>query len=251
MLTVSRLRVKYGSVEAVRGVSLAAESGAVMLVLGRNGAGKSTTLRAVCGAKAKEAGEVALAGKSTRGMRPEQLVKRGLVMVPEGRRIFATLTTEENLRVGGHARPRGELAGTLSEVYELFPILRERREVKGGFLSGGEQQMLAFGRAMMARPTVMLLDEPSLGLSPRMVEEVFSAARRIADHGIAVVMVEQNAEAALAIADHVSVMDRGEITYSGDVKAARGEVRVLESILGNLGEGVWADAEQSTPQESN
>lgn len=239
MLTVDDLHVSYGNVRAVRGVPLAAAAGRVTLVLGPNGAGKTTTLRAVAGLHAPSGGRVLLEGADVTGRAAHVLVRRGLALVPEGRRIFGPLTVEENLRLGAYRAERSAFRERLATVYALFPVLAERRHGAGGLLSGGEQQMLAFGRALMSGPKVVLMDEPSMGLAPAMVDTVFSQVRAIADAGVAVVAVEQNADAALDIADEVAVLDRGEVVFRGSAADARSQGSVVRAFLG---EGALADA---------
>lgn len=232
MLEIEDLHVSYGPVHAVRGVSAAVEAGRITLVLGANGAGKSTSLRAVCGLHPARAGSVRLDGRQLLGRRPHRIVRAGVTLVPEGRRIFAPLTVAENLRIGGYTAPRSRVNTLADEVYERFPILAERRHTAAGLLSGGEQQMLAFGRALMARPRVMLLDEPSMGLAPGMVETVLSGVRSIADAGIGVLMVEQNADAGMAVADSVVVLARGEVVRSGGAQELRRDAAVVHALLG-------------------
>ncbi len=232
MLEVTDLHVAYGAVNAVRGISLSASPGRVTLVLGSNGAGKTTTLRAICGLVPAVRGSVRLAGQEILGEPPHRIVRRGLVMVPEGRRIFAPLRVLENLRLGGYVASPSELDKRLAEVYEKFPVLAARRSMPAGLLSGGEQQMLAFGRALMSRPAVMLMDEPSMGLAPSMVDTVLSSARAIADSGIAVRMVEQNADAGLEVADDVVVVTRGEVVYRGSARDAQADTAVVHAFLG-------------------
>jgi branched-chain amino acid transport system ATP-binding protein len=232
MLEIRDLHVSYGKVEAVRGVSASAAPGRITLVLGANGAGKSTTLRAVAGLVPAVSGEVVLYGKVITGRPSHTIVRDGLVLVPEGRRVFAPLTVEENLLLGGYVAPRAESAETLDRVYDMFPILAQRRRGAAGLLSGGEQQMLAFGRALMSSPRVMLMDEPSMGLAPAMVESVFGAVREIADAGIALLVVEQNAELGLEIADDVVVVARGEVVFSGEAEQARSDASVVRAFLG-------------------
>lgn len=232
MLEVTDLHVAYGAVQAVRGVTLAASPGRITLVLGSNGAGKTTTLRTVCGLHAAKAGSVRLAGQEILGQPPHRIVRRGLVMVPEGRKIFAPLSVEENLRIGGYVAPRATVAARMAEIYDTFPILAQRRAMAAGLLSGGEQQMLAFGRALMSQPKVILMDEPSMGLAPTMVDTVLSSARAIADSGIAVLMVEQNADAGMRVADEVVVMSRGEVVYRGSASDAQADTAVVHAFLG-------------------
>ncbi|MFB8387517.1 ABC transporter ATP-binding protein [Microbacterium sp. NPDC055910] len=240
MLEIRDLQVSYGAVRAVRGVSLHAAPGRVSLVLGANGAGKSTTLRAAAGFLRQAEGSVSLDGDELLGRPANAVVRRGVTLVPEGRKIFAPLTVEENLRLGGYLTPKREAAEILDTVYERFPILSERRHGVAGLLSGGEQQMLAFGRALMSRPRVILMDEPSMGLAPTMVHTVMRSVREIADSGVAVLMVEQNANASLRIADDVSVMSRGATTWTG--LAGEVDIHALHVLLG---EGIF---DEHTPQ---
>jgi len=233
MLEIRDLHVSYGRVDAVRGVSATAAPGRVTLVLGANGAGKTTTLRAVAGLQPVRSGTVSLGGKDVTGKATHKLVAAGLTLVPEGRRVLAPLSVEENLVLGGYTSTRQQAAETLERVYEMFPILRERRAGPAGLLSGGEQQMLAFGRALMCSPRVMMLDEPSMGLAPAMVDTVLAAVREIADSGIALLVVEQNADLGLEIADDVVVVARGEVAFSGPAEQARSDASVVRAFLGD------------------
>lgn len=230
MLEVADLHVSYGAVNAVHGVSMRAQRGKVTLVLGANGAGKTTSLRAVAGFHRAKSGSVSLEGIELVGKPAHAIVRRGLVLVPEGRKIFASLTVEENLRIGGYRASHSQVETTMGEIFEQFPILSERRDMAAGLLSGGEQQMLAFGRAMMSQPRVILMDEPSMGLAPTMVDTVMSSVRAIADRGIAVLMVEQNADAGLEIADEVSVITRGETVWTGP--ASEADRAAVHAVLG-------------------
>lgn len=230
MLEVKDLHVSYGAVNAVHGVSMRAEPGRVTLVLGANGAGKTTSLRAVAGYHRPKSGSVVLDGRDLVGKRAHTIVRRGMVLVPEGRKIFSSLTVEENLRMGGYRATKSQIETTMSEVYEQFPILDDRSDMAAGLLSGGEQQMLAFGRALMAQPQVILMDEPSMGLAPTMVDTVMDNVRAIADRGIAVLMVEQNADAGLAVADEVSIITRGETVWTGP--AAEADRAAVHAVLG-------------------
>ncbi|MBB3665187.1 branched-chain amino acid transport system ATP-binding protein [Prauserella sediminis] len=232
MLDVSELHVSYGPVHAVRGVSFAVEPQRITLVLGANGAGKSTSLRAICGLQPARGGSVRLDGAELLGKRPHRIVRDGVSLVPEGRRIFAPLSVAENLRIGGYTATRSQVAALVDEVYDRFPILAQRRDMPAGLLSGGEQQMLAFGRALMGQPRVMLLDEPSMGLAPGMVDTVLTSVRAIADSGIGVLMVEQNVDAGLAVADTVSIVARGEVVRSGEAEQLRQDAAVVHALLG-------------------
>ncbi|HEY3259375.1 MAG TPA: ABC transporter ATP-binding protein [Pseudonocardiaceae bacterium] len=232
MLEIQDLHVNYGKVPAVRGISVSATPGRVTLVLGANGAGKTTTLRAVAGLHRPESGQVLLDGRRITGLPAHKVVRKGVVLVPEGRRVFAPLSVLENLRLGSYAAPRNSRNAELERVFEMFPILADRRSGAAGLLSGGEQQMLAFGRALMSQPKVMLLDEPSMGLAPAVVEAVAANVRTMADSGIGILMVEQNAEVGLEVADDVVIVARGEVVFSGPASAARSHASVLLAFLG-------------------
>lgn len=233
MLEVSDLVVRYGPVQAVSGMELTTAPGRITLVLGANGAGKTSTLRAICGLVPGAQGSVKLNGKQLLGMAPSKIVRHGLVMVPEGRRVFAPLTVAENLRLGGYTASKQDNERTLDEVFELFPILRERSAGLAGLLSGGEQQMLAFGRALMSQAETILMDEPSMGLAPAIVDNVLASVRGIADSGKAVLMVEQNAEAGLEIADDVIVVSRGSVEYRGSADEVRKDPALVRAFLGD------------------
>lgn len=232
MLEISDLHVKYGRVEAVRGFSASVLPGRITLVLGPNGAGKSTSLLAISGMLPAAAGSVTLHGKQVLGKPAHQLVRCGLALVPEGRRVFAPLTVEENLRAGAHTAPRISLQANLDRTYEMFPILKKRRQGPAGLLSGGEQQMLAFARALMSDPKIVLLDEPSMGLAPIIVEKVIAAVKTIANSGIGVLMVEQNADASLDIADDIIMMVRGEILLADKAASTSVRASVVHAFLG-------------------
>jgi branched-chain amino acid transport system ATP-binding protein len=211
-LVVERLDVRYGAVHAVRGVSFEVAPGEIVGLIGPNGAGKSSTLHAIMGAVPVAGGDVRLGGTSLRGRRPEDVARSGLALVPEGRRIFAELTVEENLRLGlAGRRANGRSGSALRGVYELFPVVEEFRRRQAGALSGGQQQQLAIARALVAEPDVLLLDEPSLGLAPRVVDVVFDALGAIRDRGLAVLLVEQRAQRTVAIADRSHVLANGEL----------------------------------------
>ncbi|MDR7303955.1 ABC transporter ATP-binding protein [Haloactinomyces albus] len=237
MLEIHDLHVSYGRVEAVRGLSASVVPGRVTLVLGANGAGKSTTLRAATGLVPADSGEVVLDGQPITGMATHKIVRNGLVLVPEGRQVFAPLTVEENLVLGGYVAKKEQSSKELDRVYEMFPVLRERRRGPAGLLSGGEQQMLAFGRALMSAPRAMMMDEPSMGLAPAMVESVLGTVRDIANSGIALLVVEQNADMGLEIADDVVVVARGEVVFSGPAEQARSDTSVVRAFLGEAALG--------------
>jgi branched-chain amino acid transport system ATP-binding protein len=210
MLDVSGLEVRYGPVSAVRDLTLRVGKGEIVGLIGPNGAGKSTTLHAITGLVSPHSGDVKLDGESIRGRAPEKIAHAGVALVPEGRRIFAGFTVEENLRLGLAARRRRN-GGALAEAYEVFPILREYRRRQAGILSGGQQQQLAIGRALVAGPSVLLLDEPSLGLAPTLVDQVFETLATIRDRGLAILLVEQRAQRTVALANRTHVLTNGEL----------------------------------------
>ena len=210
-LVVERLRVRYGAIEAVRGVSLEVEPGEIVGLIGPNGAGKSSTLHAIMGAAPVAGGDVRLAGASLVGRNPEDVARAGVALVPEGRRILGELTVEENLRLGLAARRGGANGSGLDAAFELFPMLRDFRRRPAGAISGGQQQQLAIARALVAEPDVLLLDEPSLGLAPRIVDVVFETLAAIRDRGLAVLLVEQRAQRTVALADRSHVLANGEL----------------------------------------
>jgi branched-chain amino acid transport system ATP-binding protein len=240
MLSLNNVEVIYDSVILVlKGVSIACEEGRITTLLGANGAGKTTTLKAVSGLLRTERGEVTKGSVELNGARIDRLpaydvVQRGVVQVFEGRRVFEHLTTEENLVAGAHTqRDRSKVAGGIERVYQYFPRLKERRSVQSGYLSGGEQQMLVIGRALMSTPKVMLLDEPSLGLAPMLVEEIFAIVQRLnQQEQLTVLLVEQNATMALRIADHGYVMENGRIVLEGTAAALRDNADIKEFYLG-------------------
>ncbi len=239
LLKVENLEVVYNDVVLVlKGLSLAAPEGRITALLGANGAGKSTTLKAISGLLAGEDGEVTdgavlLEGRPIHHQPAERTVRQGVFQVMEGRRIFQDLTVEENLRCGAFTRPKAEIAPGLEKVYDYFPRLKERRRQVAGYMSGGEQQMLAIGRAVMAKPRLLLLDEPSLGLAPLLVEEIFEIVKRInASEGVTVLLVEQNARAALSVAAHGYIMEGGRIVMDGEAQALLNNPDVQEFYLG-------------------
>jgi branched-chain amino acid transport system ATP-binding protein len=223
----------YDDVVCLRGVSLEVRRGEIVTLIGANGAGKSTTLKTISGLLTPRAGTIAFDGRSITGHGPDAIVALGLVQVPEGRRVFPELSVEDNLRAGAYlVDRRAKVRAALSEVYRRFPRLAERRAQLAGTLSGGEQQMLAFGRAMMAQPKLLMLDEPSLGLAPLMVEEVMRSIRLFRESGVTVFLVEQNANLALRLADRAYVMETGTITMTGSGAALLADERVRASYLG-------------------
>ena len=233
LLKVSGLRVAYGGIQAVKGISFEVRQGELVSLIGANGAGKTTTLKAVTGTQAAAGGEIEFMGRSIRGQGPWNLVEQGLVMVPEGRGVFARMTIVENLQMGAFVRDDDkEIAADIDKVFGIFPRLKERRNQLAGTMSGGEQQMLAMGRALMARPKLMLLDEPSMGLAPILVDQIFSIVAGLKRQGITVLLVEQNAYAALAIADRGYVIETGRISHSGTGRELLNDKRVREAYLG-------------------
>ncbi len=232
MLKVTGLKVAYGGIQAVKGVSFDVFEGELVSLIGANGAGKTTTLKAITGIQPAAAGDIEYMGRSIRGQGPWDLVKQGLVMVPEGRGVFARMTITENLQMGAFVRTDKDIDADIDQVFAIFPRLEERRSQLAGTMSGGEQQMLAMGRALMARPKVLLLDEPSMGLSPIMVDKIFEVVNDIHQRGTTVLLVEQNASRALQLASRGYVMDSGEITMSGDAKQLLDDPKVRAAYLG-------------------
>ena len=230
-LALEQLSVRYGAVEAVRGLSLEVRPGQIVGLIGPNGAGKSSTLHAIMGTAPITGGDVRLDGTSVVGRRPEDVARRGVAIVPEGRRIFGELTVEENLRLGLAARGARKNGDGITRAYELFPVLREFRSRQAGTLSGGQQQQLAIGRALAADPTVLLLDEPSLGLAPKIVDVVFEALTRIRDDGLAVLLVEQRAQRTVALADESHVLANGELRLSLGPEDAGDTDRLVAAYL--------------------
>jgi branched-chain amino acid transport system ATP-binding protein len=238
VLKVENLHAGYGTSEVLVGVSLEVKVGTVVALIGANGAGKTTTMRAISGMIRSDQGQILLDGKSVHGLDAAHVARLGLAHSPEGRKVFGPLSVEDNLLLGAFTRLprffgfRAKAAADLKGVYELFPRLEERRKQAAGTLSGGEQQMLAIGRALMAKPKVMLLDEPSMGLAPVIVQEVFNTIRRLKQAGITLLLVEQFAKSALEVADYAYVMDRGHIAIEGTPASLREDERVLAAYLG-------------------
>ena len=215
ILKVTDLHVYYGSIHAVKGVSFEVNQGEIVTLIGANGAGKSTVLNTISGLLHQRSGTVEFDGNDLKGVAPHKVIRHGLAQVPEGRRVFLQMTVQENLEMGAYTRPGGEIADSIAGVYERFPRLKERRTQVAGTLSGGEQQMLAMGRALMSKPKLLMLDEPSMGLAPILVEQIFDIIRELHRSGTTILLVEQNAQAALAIADRAYVLETGNITLSG------------------------------------
>jgi branched-chain amino acid transport system ATP-binding protein len=232
LLKVNELKVAYGGIQAVKGISFEVNEGELVSLIGANGAGKTTTLKAITGLQPVAAGDIEFFGRSIKGQGAWDLVKQGLVMVPEGRGVFARMTITENLQMGAFSRQDGEIPDDVDKVFGIFPRLKERRNQLAGTLSGGEQQMLALGRALMARPKVLLMDEPSMGLSPILVDRIFDVVAEIHSRGVTVLLVEQNASRALALADRGYVMESGEITMAGEAKALLNDPKVRAAYLG-------------------
>ena len=232
LLEVNGLKVAYGGIQAVKGVSFEVQEGELVSLIGANGAGKTTTLKAVTGLQPVAAGEIKFMGRSIKGQGAWDLVKQGLVMVPEGRGTFTRMTITENLQMGAFVRNDNEIEADIEKVFAIFPRLKERRNQLAGTMSGGEQQMLAMGRALMARPKVLLLDEPSMGLSPIMVDKIFEVVADIHSRGTTILLVEQNASRALALANRGYVMDSGEVTMTGEAKTLLADPKVRAAYLG-------------------
>jgi len=233
LLALESLEVAYGGIRAVKGIDLAIEAGELVCLIGANGAGKTTTLRAITGLVRPAGGRVVYDGEELGGRRPHEIARRGLALVPEGRGVFAQLTIEENLAMGAYARrDRAAVAQDVDRAFTLFPRLKERRRQTAGTLSGGEQQMLAIARAMMSRPRLLLLDEPSMGLAPLMVEKIFDVIRAIAAEGVTLLLVEQNARLALEASHRAYVLEGGLVTLAGEAKTLLHDPRIREAYLG-------------------
>ncbi|MGJ7542857.1 ABC transporter ATP-binding protein [Variovorax sp. LT1R16] len=233
LLKVSGLKVAYGGIQAVKGVDFEVHEGELVSLIGSNGAGKTTTMKAITATLPFLDGDIEFLGRSIKGRGAWDLVGEGLVMVPEGRGVFTRMTITENLQIGAYIRDdKGGIAADIERMFTIFPRLRERKDQLAGTMSGGEQQMLAMGRALMARPKVLLLDEPSMGLSPIMVDKIFEVVKNVYDQGVTVLLVEQNASRALQIADRGYVMESGLITMSGDAKIMLDDPKVRAAYLG-------------------
>jgi branched-chain amino acid transport system ATP-binding protein len=232
ILEIRDLEVSYGAIKALKGVSLTLSEGEIVTLIGANGAGKTTTLRAIMGLVLASGGEVRYGGEPTRSRPTHRLVREGLVLVPEGRIVFANLSVQENLEMGAYARRDRGIAGDFEKVYALFPRLKERLKQTAGTLSGGEQQMLAIGRALMSKPRVLLLDEPSLGLAPIVVHAIFEAIEAIHQAGVPVLLVEQNANAALRHSNRAYVLETGQVALEGSSAEVAANPKVKEAYLG-------------------
>jgi len=233
LLELKRVRVAYGGIQAVKGIDLAVSRGELVCLIGANGAGKTTTLRGITGLQPVKSGSIHYDGEDITGKPAFQLVRKGLSMVPEGRGVFGALTIEENLAMGAYARSdRAAIRADVERAFELFPRLKERRRQTAGTLSGGEQQMLAMARALMSRPKLLLLDEPSMGLAPLMVQKVFETVLKISKEGVTILLIEQNAKLALEVSGRGYVMESGEITLHGEAKTLLSDPKVRAAYLG-------------------
>ena len=233
LLKISGLKVAYGGIQAVKGVNLQVNEGELVTLIGSNGAGKTTTMKAITGSLPVLEGDIEYFGNSIRGKGAWDMVAQGLAMVPEGRGVFTRMSILENLQMGAYIRrDKAEVLADIEKMFVIFPRLRERRDQLAGTMSGGEQQMLAMARALMSRPKVLLLDEPSMGLSPIMVDKIFEVIREVAARGVTILLVEQNASRALGIADRGYVMESGLVTMDGDAKDLLGDARVRAAYLG-------------------
>ncbi|WP_458413207.1 ABC transporter ATP-binding protein [Schinkia sp. CFF1] len=233
MLKLQNVKVNYGSVEALRDVSLNVPAGSIVALLGSNGAGKSTTLKTISGLTKPISGEVLFENEAIHQQKPNQIVKKQIIHCPEGRQVFSQLTVLENLRLGSYSRKdRGQIKNDLEHVLELFPRLKERLSQSGGTLSGGEQQMLAIGRSLMGKPKLLLLDEPSLGLAPLIIAEIFKIIKNINKYGTSILLVEQNANLALSISDYAYILENGKVALSGKANELKNNEKVSELYLG-------------------
>lgn len=232
MLEVRELEASYGSIQALKGIDLSVEQGTIACIIGANGAGKTTFLKTVAGLHGPAAGKVLYRGEEITGLSPERIVRKGIVLVPEGRAILSRMTVLENLEMGAYTRSDGEVKRDLDRVMERFPVLGERKHQRGGSLSGGEQQMLAIARALLARPRLLLLDEPSLGLAPLVVGAIFRIVREINREGTTVLLVEQNVRQALKVSRQAYVLETGRVVHEGRSKALLDDPRIKEAYLG-------------------
>ena len=232
MLSVENLNVYYGSIHAIKGVSFQVQEGEIVCLIGANGAGKSTTLNTVAGLLKPRAGSITFQDKPLVGVPAHQIVSRGLALCPEGRRVFLQLTVQENLEMGAYTRPKGEIQASIDQVYQQFPRLKERYKQVAGTLSGGEQQMLAMGRALMSKPKLMMLDEPSMGLAPLLVEQIFEIIQKLNQAGTTILLVEQNARMALSIANRGYVLETGRVVSSASAQELLHDDAVRKAYLG-------------------
>ena len=232
VLQVDNINVYYGNIHAIKDISFHVDEGEVVTLIGANGAGKSTNLKTISGLLHSKTGDILYRGKSIRGMRAHKIVQAGLAQVPEGRRVFLHMTVEENLEMGGYTQPQATIEPNLEKVFALFPRLKERRRQMAGTLSGGEQQMLAMGRALMSKPELLMLDEPSMGLSPLLVQEIFDIIRDLNKQGMTILLVEQNAQMALSVADRAYVLETGRIVMEGTGAELLTNEKVRSAYLG-------------------
>lgn len=232
MLRVNSIETFYGKIQALKGISLDVEQGKIVTILGANGAGKTTTMKTIAGLIKPKNGTIEFLGEDVTGLGPDQLVKKGIALVPEGRAILSSMTVMENLEMGAYHRNDKEIVKDIEEVMTHFPILKERKNQLGGTLSGGQQQMLAIARAILSRPKLLLLDEPSMGLAPLIVADIFKIIREIKDSGTTVLLVEQNAKQALKIADYGYVLETGKVIINGNAKDLLKDPRIVEAYLG-------------------
>ena len=232
LLKVEDIHVYYGNIHAIKGISFEVNEGEIVTLIGANGAGKSTTLNTVAGLLKPRSGHVEFNGKSMAGVQASKVVSMGMALCPEGRRVFQQMTVRENLEMGGYTRPGSEIQGSLEDVFKRFPRLKEREKQVAGTLSGGEQQMLAMGRALMSKPKLLMLDEPSMGLAPILVEQIFDIIKELHASGTTILLVEQNAQMALSIADRAYVLGTGLITMSGAAEEVLADDRVRAAYLG-------------------
>ena len=232
MLKVENINVYYGAIHAIQGISFEVHQGEIVTLIGANGAGKSTTLKPVSGTLRTRTGSITFMNENISRLDPYKIARKGLVQVPEGRKIFQKLSVEENLFIGGYTRERAEIEATMNDVYQRFPRLKERRRQVAGTLSGGEQQMLAIGRALMSKPRLIMLDEPSMGLAPLLVSQIFSIIRELKDTGVTILLVEQNARMALRIADRAYVLETGRVKLSDSADALLNNDEVQKAYLG-------------------
>ena len=233
LLKVNDIHVYYGAIHAIKGISLEVKEGEIVTLIGANGAGKSTTLNTIAGLLKPRQGSIAFAGMPVDGTAASKMVYKGLSLCPEGRRIFQQMTVKENLEMGAFSRPNEETAQSMEQVYRFFPRLKEREKQIAGTLSGGEQQMLAMGRALMSKPRLMMLDEPSMGLAPILVEQIFDIIRDMNAAGTTILLVEQNAQMALSVANRAYVMETGRITMEGDAHELMNDDNVRKAYLGS------------------
>ncbi len=232
LLKVENLHVYYGSIHAIKGISFEVNEGEIVTLIGANGAGKSTTLNTITGLLKPRVGDVFFEDRSIIGMPAHKIVSQGIALCPEGRRVFTQMTVQENLEMGGFSRPQEEIGASIEDVYERFPRLKERYKQVAGTLSGGEQQMLAMGRALMSKPKLLMLDEPSMGLAPILVEQIFGIVKELHKAGTTILLVEQNAQMALSVADRAYVLETGNISMEGNAAELLHDERVQKAYLG-------------------